>query len=216
MKGQQAGGNEDADDAASTVGLFKNPTTGEQVRIMKRPKRRHRTDPPAKHHFERYYRYRKSPHHPWGTPVPIPDNPAEEVSVGGAAYLSEHAARILSELEEAGAEHLTATVNTITSRNGEQQGIVNSTDALKELVGKGLAVLRHEGSQDLSAASSVELLSQLASDVSVDPEDRLLKSDDSLPLVEIVATDRGRELAFEILDERGYQWWDYQDDGPSA
>lgn len=136
--------------------------------------------------------------------------------MSATTYLSEYAARILAELEEAGAENFSSTVNTITARKGEQWEMANSIDALEELVGKGLAVLRHEGSQDLSAESSVELLSQLASDVSFDPEDRLWKSDDSLPLVEIVATDRGRELAFEILDERGYQWWDDEDDGPSA
>jgi hypothetical protein len=132
--------------------------------------------------------------------------------MSGATHLSELAARILAELEEAGAENFSSTVNTITARKGEQREIANSIDALEELVGLGLAILRHEGSQDLSAESSVELLSQLASDVSFDPEDRLWKSDNSLPLVEIVATVRGRDLAFEILDERGYEWW-YDDEG---
>ncbi len=136
--------------------------------------------------------------------------------MNGATYLSEHAARILSELEEVGAEYFTSTVNTITLRKGGEREIANSIDALEELVGSGLAVLRYEGSQDLSAASSVELLSQLASDVSFDPEDCLWKSDDSLPLVEIVATEKGRDVAFEILDQRGYHWWHNDDDGRSA
>lgn len=127
--------------------------------------------------------------------------------MGISGSLSEVAARIISELEEAGEEYFTSTVNTITDRSGEEGEIVSSISALEELIKSGLAVLRHEGSQDLSAESSIELLPQLASDVSFDPEDRLWKSDDSLPLIEIVATERGRELAFEILDERGYQWW---------
>lgn len=54
------------------------PATGEQVRIMKCPKRRYKTDPPEKHYLEHYYRYRKSANHPWGAPIPIPDKPGEE------------------------------------------------------------------------------------------------------------------------------------------
>ncbi len=124
-----------------------------------------------------------------------------------SSSLSEVAARILSELEEAGAEYFTSTVNTITERNGEKRELAESIDALEELIRAGFAILRHEESQDLLKESSIELLPQLASDVSFDPEDRLWKSDDKLPLVEIVATERGRDRAFEILDARGYQWW---------
>lgn len=123
------------------------------------------------------------------------------------ANLSEVAARILAELEEAGAENFTSTVNTIMDRSGNEQEIQDSITALEELVRAGLSVLRREGSQKLSSEKSLEVLSQLSSDVSFDSDDRLWKSDDALPLVEIVATELGRTLAFEILDERGYQWW---------
>ena len=36
------------------------------------------------------------------------------------------------------------------------------------------------------------------------------------PIVEIIATEKGRELAFESLDERGYQWWCHEDSDESA
>lgn len=131
--------------------------------------------------------------------------------MSGDTCLSEHAARILSELEEAGAEYFTSTVNTIMDRSGEERELADSVEALEELIRAGLAVLRHEDTQNLPADSSIALLPQLASDVSFDPEDSLWKSDNNLPLVEIVATKIGRDLAFEILDERGYQWWRQRD-----
>ena len=123
------------------------------------------------------------------------------------AGLSEMAARILAELEEAGAENFSSTVNTITDRRGEESEIESNIIALDELIRLGLAILRRYPSEKLSSEASLEVLPQLASSVSFDPNERLWKWDDKLPLVEIVATEPGRDLAFEILDERGYQWW---------
>lgn len=133
-----------------------------------------------------------------------------------SSNIGEVAARMLSELEEAGAENFTSTVNTIMDRSGKERELADSVEALEELIRAGLAVLRHEGTQDLPADTSIALLPQLASDVSFDPEDSLWKSDENLPMVEIVATEKGRDLAFEILDERGYQWWRQKDtaEGP--
>jgi hypothetical protein len=121
--------------------------------------------------------------------------------------LSEAAARILSELEEAGAENFSSTVNTITERSGEERELTDSVNGVDQLISLGLAVLRYKDSQKLSKEASLEAISHLPSNVTFDPEERLWKSDNSTPLVEIVATERGRDLAFDILDERGYQWW---------
>ncbi|MBU6338321.1 MAG: hypothetical protein KGR19_11010, partial [Acidobacteria bacterium] len=55
--------------------LFENPATGEQIRIMERPLRRWGTDPPEKHQFEYYYRYRGSDWPDVGRHTPIPDKP---------------------------------------------------------------------------------------------------------------------------------------------
>lgn len=123
------------------------------------------------------------------------------------ASLGELASRMLSELEEAGAENFSSTVNTITDRSGEERELADSVAGVDELIRWELAVLRPEGSQKLSKEASLEALSLLQSNVTFDPGEQLWKSDDTMPLVEIVATERGRDLAFEILDERGYQWW---------
>lgn len=56
--------------------------------------------------------------------------------------LSELAARILSELEEAGAENFSSTVNTVMDPLGEKAEIDDSVNALKELIQSGLAGLR--------------------------------------------------------------------------
>lgn len=123
------------------------------------------------------------------------------------AKLTELAARILCELEEAWAENVSSTVNTVTDRTGEEQELASSINALEELIRAGLAVLSPDGMQELTDDRSIELLPNLASKFRFDSDDRLWKWSDNLPMVEIVATEKGRELAFEILDERGYQWW---------
>jgi HK97 family phage portal protein len=53
--------------------LYRNPVTEEEVRIMEQPRREWRNDPPEKHHFQYYYRYRSAPGKPEGRHVPIPD-----------------------------------------------------------------------------------------------------------------------------------------------
>ena len=53
--------------------LYRNPATGEEVRIMEQPNHRWRSDPEAKHTFEYYYRYRSGGGRPEGSHVPIPD-----------------------------------------------------------------------------------------------------------------------------------------------
>lgn len=127
--------------------------------------------------------------------------------VGGVDDISELAARILSELEEAGAENFSSTVNTVTVRRGDEREIRESVEAVRELVRSGFAVLRQYREQKLSKEASIEILTSVASSVSFDSDERLWKWGDKLPLIEIVATEEGRSLAFEILDERGYQWW---------
>lgn len=53
--------------------LFINPRTGEELRIMERPRRRNSNDEPQKHIFDYYYRYRKSRNDPPGAAIPIPN-----------------------------------------------------------------------------------------------------------------------------------------------
>lgn len=53
--------------------MYRNPT-GEEVRIMERPiGDPRRSDPPEKHYFEYYYRYRSGDDQAWGRHFRIPD-----------------------------------------------------------------------------------------------------------------------------------------------
>ncbi|MEM7248107.1 MAG: RHS repeat-associated core domain-containing protein, partial [Acidobacteriota bacterium] len=53
--------------------IYRNLETGTEIRIMPRPTRRYRGDPPAKHLTEYYYRARSGPDQPWGPHTSIPD-----------------------------------------------------------------------------------------------------------------------------------------------
>lgn len=53
--------------------LYKNPLTGEEVRIMERPPNVWRSDPVEKHSFDFYYRYRAGFGKPEGAHTPIPN-----------------------------------------------------------------------------------------------------------------------------------------------
>jgi hypothetical protein len=50
--------------------LYRNPATGEEIRIMPRPPRRYRGDSSEKHQSEYYYRYRTGPDQPFHLLVP--------------------------------------------------------------------------------------------------------------------------------------------------
>jgi len=127
--------------------------------------------------------------------------------MGGKINLTELASRILSELEEAWEENISSTINTVTDRTGEERELADSIDAVEELVRAGLVVLSPDGVEELTAELSIELIPKLASNIEFYHNERLWKWNEKLPMVEIVATEQGRDLAFEILDERGYQWW---------
>jgi len=53
--------------------LYKNPETGEEVRIMERPLSQRPSDPAEKFTFGHYYRYRPGRGEREGAHVPIPD-----------------------------------------------------------------------------------------------------------------------------------------------
>jgi RHS repeat-associated protein len=55
--------------------MYKNPTTGEEVRIMPKPNRPlFRSETPEKFHSESYYRYRSGSDQPWGPHTTLPDS----------------------------------------------------------------------------------------------------------------------------------------------
>ena len=53
--------------------LYNNSLTGEDVRIMERPTHSYRSDPPEKHFYDYYYRYRPGFGNPYGSHIPIPN-----------------------------------------------------------------------------------------------------------------------------------------------
>lgn len=53
--------------------LYRNESTGEEVRIMERPQSQHRSDPREKYIFRYYYRYRPGRGQSEGAHTPIPD-----------------------------------------------------------------------------------------------------------------------------------------------
>jgi hypothetical protein len=54
--------------------LYENPQTGEQVRIMERPRSGpHRTESRQKFHNEYYYRYRRGGDQGWGALITVPN-----------------------------------------------------------------------------------------------------------------------------------------------
>ncbi len=132
--------------------------------------------------------------------------------------LSETAMRVLSELEEAGEEDVPTLLNTIFTPDGvkhEAEEIENAITRLAELDLVRLSIDREAGKRlrELSREESMSAVMGLASKYTFDPAQRLWRHvdrggppyGDEFPYV--VATESGRELAFKILDERGYQWW---------
>ena len=54
--------------------MYKNPTTGEEVRVMPNPGRTpYRGEPPAKFDNDWYYRYRSGSDQTWGPHTTLPD-----------------------------------------------------------------------------------------------------------------------------------------------
>lgn len=52
--------------------IYECPKTGEQLRIMPKPRHRFRDDPPEKHLSDDYMRYRPGPDQKWSPPYVIP------------------------------------------------------------------------------------------------------------------------------------------------
>jgi hypothetical protein len=134
------------------------------------------------------------------------------------APISELEMRILSELEELHFENIPAMMNTVMEPAGEPNELTDMQEALRGLVMAELATMcsgrdsegRLKGlSKDESLASIVNLDSTLRFDATrklwtnsrrTGPPFR-----ETFPFV--LNTKTGKEKGFEILQERGYQWW---------
>lgn len=137
------------------------------------------------------------------------------------AELSELEMRILSELEEAGQEEIPTLINTVMTVTGDPSEIDDIEDALKELFRAGfarIAIDRDESDRlrRVSVEESLTLVSDLRKRLRFRESDKhWTDMDDMGPpysanYIEppyVVYTDVGKNRAFQILDERGYQWW---------
>lgn len=130
--------------------------------------------------------------------------------------VSELEMRILSELEEAGRENIPTIINTVMEVSGEDTERSEIQEALLNLVGADLIRVTldtrmGEHVEGLSKEGSLTVIKSIGDHLQ-------FKSTEGhwtggvRPWPEIASTEAGREKAFEILDERGYQWWRHPPD----
>ena len=130
--------------------------------------------------------------------------------------LTEMEQRVLPELEEFWEENVFAMLNTIIDPTGDTGEVALLQQALAGLAERDYIIMGFESSfprnrERLSTVASLGLISRLHEWFRFDLEDphwTLRKGDikkDRVPM--IYSTESGREKAFEILDQRGYQWW---------
>jgi hypothetical protein len=134
------------------------------------------------------------------------------------APLSELEMRILSELEEAGEENISAMMNTVIQPRGEASELLEMQRALMSLVQADLVRMSMDRDasgrlRDLSQSASRDVIADLTSGLRFNRE-RMLWTDTRHsgppygdPFPYIVNTESGKEKGFQILDQRGYQWW---------
>jgi type II secretory pathway component PulK len=132
--------------------------------------------------------------------------------MGWTMTVDELAMRILSELEEAGAENVTSTMNTVMTATGDNAEFDKTQRALESLIQTDLVRIayRTEDSAGLQSRSKDESLSavqNMRQYITYRSLDRLWVWDRTQPRAEILATDLGMTKARQVLDERGYQWW---------
>lgn len=132
--------------------------------------------------------------------------------------LSELDQRVLSELYEAGGETVQTLAVTVLDGQGDANELASLTEALVSLVQVGHALIAVEDTmqrklQCLSTASSVAEINALQSFLYFDTTDKRWKDKRrTTPPYRpepcyVVNTEQGRQLGFEILNARGYQWW---------
>ena len=132
-------------------------------------------------------------------------------------HMAELEQRILSELEEAGAEEICTLLNTVFQPAGTEQEAIEFTSALTSLVRSDMAVMAtfSQGVKwsDAPKSTSIEMIDGLIAQLRFDPVANLWRDarDPGPPkrvyLPMVACTAAGRKCAFEILDQRGYQWW---------
>ena len=132
--------------------------------------------------------------------------------------LSELEMRVLSELEEAGEENVAAMLNTVMHPIGDPSELADMQQALENLVRADLVRMSMDRDptgrlRDLSVDESLDVIADLTSGLRFNSatmywaDTRHSGPPFGDPFPYIVNTDTGKEKGFEVLDERGDQWW---------
>jgi hypothetical protein len=132
--------------------------------------------------------------------------------------LTELEQRILCDLEEADAvtENVFALINSVTSAKGAQSEVVELVTALRslmerELIHIGLGTDDHRRIEQSSTPNSLYLIDELPHWFRYDsgtPHWTLSKGEfltDRYPFASL--TRHGRQRAREVLETRGFRWW---------
>jgi hypothetical protein len=129
--------------------------------------------------------------------------------------LSELASRILAHLEEAHAENVSSTINTVVPVSGGVEEISQAQSALIELTDSDYIRIAYEDRKKgkfvpVSKDRSIVDIGAINDRLRFSDADRIWKWDRSTPMMEILATPKGLARSRELLTERGYEWWRHQ------
>lgn len=131
--------------------------------------------------------------------------------------LGEYEQRVLAALEEAWQENAYSILNTIIEPLGKPEEVQLLQEALQSLVrmdyvAMGMETFHPRQDEWLSQSNSLALILTLeqwfefdTSDLSWTLRGKAWK-DSAYPAVRL--TETGKDMAFKILDQRGYQWWE--------
>jgi hypothetical protein len=135
--------------------------------------------------------------------------------------LTEIEQRILCTLEEAGQENVFRLINTILRPSGDDREVLELKRALKGLVERDFALMGWYGPHPNPAEKqpkeqSLAFLEGIEEWFSFDTNDNLWGLSKGtygkIKCPAVFATRPARDVAFKILDERGYQWWEQGDE----
>ncbi|HET6390784.1 hypothetical protein [Hyphomicrobium sp.] len=130
--------------------------------------------------------------------------------------LSELASRILAHLEEAHAENVSSTINTVESVRGNIEEISHAQSALLQLTNLDLVRIAYEDAKTgkfipISKDQSIVDISTINDRLRFSDAERIWRWDQNFPMMEILATPAGLAKSREILAKRGYEWWRHQE-----
>ncbi|MCR4265347.1 hypothetical protein [Nitratireductor sp. ZSWI3] len=132
--------------------------------------------------------------------------------------LGEIEQRILSELEEAWENNVCSLMNTVYDPSSSAD-LTEFCDASRSLYERGLVRVTMDmpgRSLELPESEERALLRSLESWFGALDEDGQWgygeeHSAVDAPVPQLLATEEGHELAFQLLERRGYQWWTHGD-----